>query len=646
MQLQNNAIQAYLDTLTNQLEKRLSFSKTLQDSYFKEHSFEELLQDNHAWYQEVQQCYDTSYANPAYTASLLPKELAPICTWLYYQVQMMMPSIFQRNIKHIEQIVRYVDILKKHILDNPTEYLKDAVQNDLHNTLAQDFQQNYTTNNFTTKLLREVDLEDLRYIFRYGIYISNAEVELAQLIQKKEEHEILQLAEKMVRAYQKGFHVRNKKKTNRDCSRVVLIVGLERVGASILKLLQEDHQEGCIAQLVYKDIDPQVLFDHRQEEALFCDDAYMSHKKSAYQEVCELYKDALHTYLGNIIMVSFGQNKLDTTTKESAAHMNELQNKLVKQYEMDTKIIFETYVPKGEISFTGMAYPTREICEDNYEKIFQDVMEINLMDPTKHEAIQELLIDVFDQSDFVEIIGSNKNETNIKVKLPKLKDPAHQSNFSNCGADINIPIGEVFTSPQLLGTNGLLHIRKARISKIAFEDIRMEFEDGFVKKASCQNFDDPKKNDELIQDVIFHHRDTLPMGEFALGTNTFAYVKAKEDGILYKLHTLIFEKLGPHMAIGDTCFAWSEDNSIYSVHSGKELVAKDNEFSIARHEDVTKAYTGIHYDLTIPYDEIQSLRAHHYDGTITPIVENGFFVLEGCEYLNDPLKGDYHNETK
>ena len=41
--------------------------------------------------------------------------------------------------------------------------------------------------------------------------------------------------------------------------------------------------------------------------------------------------------------------------------------------------------------------------------------------------------------------------------MQRIENREQQTNFMNCGGDLNIPYGEVFTTPQLKGTNGLLH---------------------------------------------------------------------------------------------------------------------------------------------------------------------------------------------
>ena len=47
--------------------------------------------------------------------------------------------------------------------------------------------------------------------------------------------------------------------------------------------------------------------------------------------------------------------------------------------------------------------------------------------------------------------GRNENKTDLVIQLHPLTDPEKQTNFENCTADVNIPVGEVFTSPILKG---------------------------------------------------------------------------------------------------------------------------------------------------------------------------------------------------
>ena len=112
---------------------------------------------------------------------------------------------------------------------------------------------------------------------------------------------------------------------------------------------------------------------------------------------------------------------------------------------------------------------------------------------------------------------------------------------------------------------------------------------------------------------------------------------AKKYQILRKLPILIVEKMGPHFAVGDTCYSYQEDHHLYNP-DGKEMIAKDNECSILRKSDSSKAYFHCHTDITIPYDEIFKMVSVHEDGTEVAIIENGRFVLPGCDMLNEPFQ--------
>ena len=100
---------------------------------------------------------------------------------------------------------------------------------------------------------------------------------------------------------------------------------------------------------------------------------------------------------------------------------------------------------------------------------------------------------------------------------------------------------------------------------------------------------------------------------------------------------LIAEKMGPHFAVGDTCYSWSEDIKVYNPN-GKEIIARDNSVSILRKEDVSKAYYHCHTDITIPYEELKRIYVITADGKEISLIENGEFVLPGTEILNEPLK--------
>ena len=142
-----------------------------------------------------------------------------------------------------------------------------------------------------------------------------------------------------------------------------------------------------------------------------------------------------------------------------------------------------------------------------------------------------------------------------------------------------------------------------------------------IAEYTCTNFASEEENKTYIRDNVLMHHETLPMGEFAIGTNTAAYRMARDYGIADRLPILIAEKTGPHFAVGDTCYSYEEDNLSYNP-DGKAIVARENEISALRHEEngEQKAYYNCHTDITIPYDELDRITVIRADGTKTDLI--------------------------
>ena len=79
---------------------------------------------------------------------------------------------------------------------------------------------------------------------------------------------------------------------------------------------------------------------------------------------------------------------------------------------------------------------------------------------------------------------------------------------------------------------------------------------------------------------------------------------------------------------------------------GKAIVARENEISRLRTEDMSKAYFNCHTDITIPYDELGRIEVIRKDGSTQDIIVNGRFVLPGTEPLNEPLDALEYNDTR
>ena len=295
----------------------------------------------------------------------------------------------------------------------------------------------------------------------------------------------------------------DKGKTERECIKEAVKMfekmGLQSViyRSAVASINKKQAQKigyyGCVAN-------PQYDYDHRADSALYLDKAFVERKLGALRHAYDLCKDLANVHAGPAVLEVFGETPFAPVAKETALTLNEKQQKLAVYYNSLSGQMVNEYIPGDERSFTIMALPVPAVGEA-YEEIFEEVVKINTLDYKLYEGIQQSIIDALDQGEFVHILGKDRNCTDLNVKLWKLENPEKETIFENCVADVNIPVGEVFTSPVLEGTNGILHVSEVFLDELKYVDLKVEFKDGMISGYSCGNFEDPEEG-KKYQDIF------------------------------------------------------------------------------------------------------------------------------------------------
>lgn len=637
-----NELLVFFNKQGKKLYNLCTLEKKLNDEYFKSTSFEELLKENHEIYEDlIGDNYKTCYGNPDYAVAKLGKELGQIVTYLYGRLNQVINLVFAHKTEYIELLLKlfiqsynYVveygnnaDVLLNLISEFETEAMEFECEERVKNLAV------YTDGGYKT-IVQEADTEDLRYLFKYGKYITENEIKTAKFLSTYEGVE--KIAYTMVKGYMDSFERENKDYKIKDRVKVVYFVGQEAIVKEVIKEFAKFGLTAMMTNVMTTDVNKQYDYDHRFDFALCYDEAMGKLKEEKLMKAFEKYKAELKGYSGIAVFEAFGEIPFAPESKGSSLKLSEKQSKVFQEVSLSIRIAQDKFIPSTETTFTIIAFPTPEIGE-KFEEIFADTMRINTLDSDKWERIQNSIIGALDKGEFIHVKGCNGNRTDIKVKMHTLENPEKETNFENCIATVNIPVGEVFTSPTLEGTNGILHVEEVFLDGLKYVDLELLFRDGYVAEYSCKNFDEEEKNKKFIEENLLFPHKTLPLGEFAIGTNTLAYVIAQKHDIVSILPVLIVEKMGPHFAVGDTCYSYSEDNRVYNQFDGKEIVAKDNEKSILRKTDKNNAYTQCHTDITIPYDSIGSINAITKNGEVIEVIKSGRFVLDGTEELNEPF---------
>ncbi|MDE6712599.1 MAG: aminopeptidase [Lachnospiraceae bacterium] len=625
---------------------------------------ERLKQWNQHLYEDIlPEQYEKSYANPAYASACFGSGMGKLLSTYAAEFRSAIPYVFERNMR--ELVIRMELLLELYScvmtafsedgrmpsVDAVREilywYVSDYSDVESEQRVAEMVDEKL---DFALRIILQADLDDPEYLYRYGEYITDNELRLASYMSGLSQETVDLIADTFTEGYRMGFVNTGKDLNRKKTVNIRYPLGFERVvrqavyqfqlmglkpviyraGSSVFRR-QGTNKIGYFGANPNKQYD----YDHKEDEALFLDGQFVTRKLECLQAAFEEYKEQAYGHAGPAVMEGFGEKPFVPVVKPEANALSEAQQKLLVKYQSQSAKITNQYIKGEERSFTIIAFPVPEIGEQ-FEEIFDETIRINTLDYQTYRNIQQTMIDTLDQAKEVHVKGCGKNRTDITVALADLKDAAHETKFENCVADVNIPVGEVFTSPRLQGTNGVLHVSRVYLNELEYHDLELTFKDGMVTEYSCKNFENRAENEKYIRDNVLFHHDTLPLGEFAIGTNTTAYMAARKYDIAGKLPILIAEKTGPHFAVGDTCYSHSEDIQVFNP-DGKEIIARDNEISILRKEDDSKAYFHCHTDITIPYDELGVLEAVKEDGSRVKIIENGRFVLPGCETLNEAL---------
>lgn len=617
-------------------------------------TLEELRKRNEFLYKDITgENYFKSYVNPDKAWETFG-EAGKYLAVLGAEVRGIIPYVFEDNLNEI--VIRlelflevYINV-KNAIDDNLEVSLEDL--KDIFYYYVFDYTEDESKlrirlqlsgeKDYATGLLEKCDVTDVRTLYAFGEYVSLNEEKTFAKMAKLSDEQIFLMTRTYTEGFKRGFEVAKKDMSLKTTVNIRFRMGFERIAR---KAVEEFAAMG-LSPIIYRagyDIfsrngiykpgyygalaNPQFDEDHKEDIALVLDGQLVTRRLEGLNAAYEEYKEEAKKWAGPACIEIFGDESFNPTVCSHAVRFEKDKQALIRDFRVKSSEIMNNYIKREERSFAIIAWPTAAI-GDNYGEILEEIIKVNTLPVETYEKIQSGIIDVLDKAEYVHVLGMNGNRTDLYVDLYDIKNPETETSFENCLADVNIPLGEVFTSPIMAGTRGCLHVKEVFLNDLKFKNIELKIENGKIADYSCTNYEEESRNREFIEENLLFHYKTLPMGEFAIGTNTYAYRLSKEFGISDKMPILIAEKMGPHFAFGDTCYSNEESVRVFNPN-GKEMMAKEN----------GEEYTYCHTDITIPYDELGLLEAVMKDGERVPILKDGRFVLEGCDLLNDALEG-------
>ncbi len=456
--------------------------KTKKDAgFFDEGSLEDLEAFNKKLYEEIEpENYKSSFANPTCAVKTLGEEYGQMLCYVYASLRSGILNMFEGDLE--VALIRCELLIEVYSLFEDEEGLSAKNLKDIIYTFERDNSEIFMdvvlgskidpSKDRVAKIITESDLSDIRYLYKYGNHIGDNEITMAKFLNTLSDEKIDEIASLYTEGYRRGFVATGKDLSIKSNVQLMYVLGFERIVKAAIKRFADMGLKPVIGYYDYQstDMNKQYAFDHKQDEALFFDKAYMKRKLETVTAAYESRKEMASQMAGPARLEIFGEKPFEPASTPEAIKFTPEQQELTANYQTEFTKIVRTYIKGEERSFTIISFPIPEF-GDNFEEFFHETVKINSLDTEKYGKVQQVLIDALDKAEFVHITGRGNNKTDFTVAMHEMNDPTKETNFENCLADVNIPLGEVFTSPKLKGTNGLLHVSSVYLKGLNFKVI-------------------------------------------------------------------------------------------------------------------------------------------------------------------------------
>lgn len=187
-------------------------------------------------------------------------------------------------------------------------------------------------------------------------------------------------------------------------------------------------------------------------------------------------------------------------------------------------------------SMAQLANMSTESFEDFYFRVCN-------LDYSKMSKAMDNLVKAMERTDKVRITGKDTDLTFSIKGLSAIK----------CAGQMNIPDGEVFTAPVRDSVNGVITYNAPAVYQgVTFENIRLEFKDGRIVRATAND-------SERINKIFDTDEGARYVGEFAIGVNPYIEKPMKD--------TLFDEKISGsiHFTPG-SCYDECDNGNKSAIH--------------------------------------------------------------------------------
>ena len=321
----------------------------ISDGTYGKMELKELEGWNRRLYQDIlPEAYRTSYANPTYAAAQFGREFGQVLSFLYAELRGCIAYVFEQKTEYLDILLELlIEIYNQFEEDGKPEIgrVKDSIYwyaSDYCDVFAADRirEQIDPEKSFAADMIQNGSLNDLRYLYQFGEYISENELRTAAHLLKLPKEVIQKMADVYTEGYRMGFVNTGKDLSKKGTVEIRYVLGFERVirraiqnfeklglkpviprsGVSVLT--KKGHLKvgyyGAIANKQYE-------YDHRNDQALFLDKKFVERKLEVIQTTYEHHKELAGKMAGPACIDMFGEEPFSPEQKEDVIQLTKKQ---------------------------------------------------------------------------------------------------------------------------------------------------------------------------------------------------------------------------------------------------------------------------------------------------------------------------------
>lgn len=350
------------------LEQMITLKEEIDTGDYFLYTLDVLRKKNRALYADIlPENYGQSYANPVYARHMLGDAYGPLLSFLYIELRGLIVYAFEQRTwdfvvclelflqvygEFREVEIPNVSNLRAIVYWYVSDYSQEMIGEQIRGEIA-------GQDGYAKALIRRVDLQDLRYLYWFGEYVTEAEEKEAARWNFLREEEVWSVAQEVFRRYREVWEASGKRMDRKKGMRLSYSLGEERL---IRCLLAQASQMGLTPIICRSAVhaanrgqqisrgycgavpNPQYLRDHREDDVLYLDEDLVARRLRATQEAFEKYRVQASQYAGTICVYSEALAEEVRVSDKSACVGGEKQQKLLSRMHHELEQIANRYL--------------------------------------------------------------------------------------------------------------------------------------------------------------------------------------------------------------------------------------------------------------------------------------------------------------